>query len=114
MSTSSKEVIQRPDTVVDERFFVPPGIIDVRNVDPDDPEAGGYTDIPSDTSAGSLPVEWVETGEGANSSLPVVQNISIVGQSVRIAADGTTLVDVIIEVDDFNGIANYDIRVTKI
>ena len=65
--------------------------------------------LPNDDD-GEFVIREVESGGG--SLVPEI--IGIVSQDVRVAANGTQVVDVIVEVTDIPGITNYEFRVTKV
>lgn len=128
------DIIRTPDVNLDPRLFVPEGVIDIgvksNEIDPDlptpnpeDEDDATGADSGSNSDAGSgdggdvvytpptnnnVPAESGET-----EMLPTPQSITIVSQTIRIAPDGSSLVDVVIDVEDIPGVPNYDVRVTK-
>jgi len=125
------DVIRTPEVNLDPRLFIPDGVIDIgtksTEIDPDNPtptsDTGETSDdaVDSGTGTGSggdvdyepptnddIPVE-----SGEPDMLPTPQFIEIVSQKIRIAPDGSSLVDVVINVEDIPGVTHYDVRVTK-
>jgi hypothetical protein len=126
------DIIRTPEVNLDPRLFIPDGVIDIgvksSGIDPENP-----TDTPSATSAEAI--EGVEVDDSGTTDdgevhydepsnlpvesgdeedkLPTPQYIEIVSQTIRIAPDGSSLVDVVINVEDIPGISNYDVRMTK-
>lgn len=127
------DIIQTPPVTLDPRLFVPDGVIDIgvksTEIDPDNPTAnplddeeitenGSGTDVGTGDDGGDSPVYTPPTNDvpaenGESDALPVPQSINIVSQTIRIAPDGSSLVDVVIEIDDIPGVTNFDVRVTK-
>lgn len=100
---TSTEVVQKGITELHLQFFVPPGIIDVRQKKTHEAEDGGGTGDVDDTG------EIVVVG-----GVPVVDSIKIVSQTLHMGKGGTALVDVVIEVADFPGVTKYEMKVSKI
>lgn len=92
-------------TIIDSHFFVPKGVVDVRQANDDD-YAATYT---ADDTAQDPPI--LDTPTAAVPMPPT--SYQIVDQYVRISADGTAVVDVTIEFPDVAGINTIDVRVTK-
>lgn len=96
--------------VIDPSFYVPPEMIgdefiyavrdyDAEQLDETDVFSDyGQDDFDSDTESYTLQAP----------------DFSILNQTVHISPDGTSVVDVVIDVDDVPGATDYDIRVTKI
>lgn len=127
------DIIRTPGVNLDPRLFIPDGVIDIgvksNEIDPDNPTPtsdNGDTDVDTvdggsaDTGTGDggdvvyePPTNDIPVESGAEETLPTPQFIEIVSQTIRIAPDGSTLVDVVIDVEDIPGVTNYDVRVTK-
>lgn len=126
------DIIRTPEVNLDPRLFVPDGVIDLgvksSEIDPDLPTPNVDDE---DISEGSTPSTDTGSGDGGDvvyqpptnsdipaesgttDMLPTPQTITIISQTIRIAPDGSSLVDVVIEVEDIPGVTNYDVRVTK-
>lgn len=128
------DIIRTPEVTLDPRLFIPDGVIDIgvrsTEIDPDTPTpTADDTDAVDDGTTGSadtgsgtgdggvvydpptnadIPVE-----SGESDKLPTPQTMTIISQTIRIAPDGSSLVDVVIEVEDIPGVPNYDVRITK-
>ena len=84
----------RPTITLDPRFPVPLGAIDVEN--------------------SPLVVEESDAFDEIEGGLPVPQAVVVVSQSQRYAADGSLVVDLVLDIDDIEGIVKYDIRESKV
>lgn len=117
------QIIKTPEVVIDPRFFfVPDDVVGVRPAttedlipdDPDDDYLSGVdydADLLNDTVGTDIPPD--EGGVvDTPGTLQTPQTISVVSQTVRITADGTTVVDVVLAVEDIAGATNYEVRVT--
>lgn len=93
------------DIVIDPHFFVPPGVVDVRQ------EAEGNAEFFYDTSTQAAPSGIPSTTTADIPSLPA--SYSIFEQRVRISADGTSVVDVTLDFPDTTGVYSIDVQVTK-
>lgn len=100
----AKEVDKQ--TIIDNHFFVPPGVIDVRQ---GGSESGTDSYIPG-TTAVAEPI--LETPESLVPMPPT--SYTVVDQRVRIASDGRTVVDVVLEFADVPGVNSIDVRVSKL
>lgn len=126
------DIIRTPEVTLDPRLFIPDGVIDIgvrsTEIDPDTPTPttddsdaiDDGTTGSTDTGSGDGGVVYdpptgvdipVESGE--SDKLPTPQTVTIISQTIRIAPDGSSLVDVVIEVEDIPGVTNYDVRITK-
>jgi len=118
LNSSTKSII------VDPNFSIPPNVVDLeyRNIDePGDSatsrseETGEVVNVDYDV------VTYGETGGDASEeentgtvdTIFPPDSITVVSQTVRVGADGRTVVDVVLEID--SGIAGitYDVRLTK-
>lgn len=127
------DIIRTPEVAIDPRLFIPDGVIDIgvksSEIDPDNPTPTADNGETSEDTVDS-PTDTVGTGDGTDvvytpptndvpvesgelDMLPTPQSIVIVSQTIRIAPDGSSLVDVVIDVEDIPGVSNYDVRVTK-
>lgn len=91
--------------ILDNRFFVPPGVIDVRQAGEEDGE--GYYD----------PIDLMVEGPILETPVSVVPmpptSYEIVEQRVRITSDGRAVVDVTVEFPSVDGVETIDVRITK-
>jgi hypothetical protein len=111
------QIIKTPEVVVDPRFFVPSDVLGIRpatteDLIPDDPEE--FLEDGSDYDPDFSPDGEIEiTGPGSDATgLQTPQTVTIVSQTARITADGTTVVDVVISVENVMGATNYEVRMT--
>jgi len=94
------------DVVLDPHFFVPSGVVDVRQQNNENAEYL-YDD--------SILAEEGPTLETPTSVIPMPPtSYQIASQRVRIASDGRAVVDVYIEFPDVDGIETIDVAVTKV
>ena len=112
---STSQVKQKPAVVIDPNFFLPPNIIDMRHpieTDPNqedgDEDTGGAGEVSENDNVIDVP-----TGETTSGLYPP-DNITIVSQEVHVGADGTSVVDVVIDVQDSPGAVSYDVRLTRL
>lgn len=91
--------------ILDNRFFVPPTVIDVRAAgDTNGAKFYDVTDVAVEAPTLSDPT--------ANIPMPP-SSYEIVEQHVRISSDGRAVVDVMLEFPDTPGVETIDVRVTK-
>jgi hypothetical protein len=91
--------------ILDNRFFVPAGVIDVR--------AKGAEDGESNYIIGDQMVEGpILSNPVATIPMPP-SSYQIVEQHVRITSDGRAVVDVMLEFPDIDGVETIDVRITK-
>lgn len=97
------------EIVVDKRYYAPPFVVDVRQEGANDADyiPGGSAGSGGTTPAPELP------GDGGKIRLPPT-SFTIVSQTVRIAADGRAVVDVLLEVPDVSGVQAIDVRSTAV
>lgn len=91
---------------IDGRFFVPPGVVDIRQ---ENKENGEFAYGSSDTAIGAPVLESPE----AIVPMPL-DGMQIISQTVRITADGSSVVDVELSFPDVEGVQSIDVRATKI
>lgn len=100
MATENKQII------LDDRFFTPPGIVDVRSEGQENGAVNYTPDIvASDDEAPVL--------SDPSQTVPNPTSFSVVDQHVRISSDGRATVDVTLEFPDIPGIQSIDVQVTK-
>lgn len=109
---------------VDPMFYIPEGMDDDTwvyredaNSDIDsetttlDATEGGFDDF--EVVEGDVTI--IDEGDASEDDAPLtVDNLTVVSQVLRRAADGTQVVDLVVEVDDVPGINKYEFRVTKV
>ena len=102
---TSTSIVQKGTTQVDQQFFVPPNIIDVKQEEIDDiREQTDYANDEDDVEEG---------GETTREGIPAPSWIKIIRQTVRAKKGGGVVVDVIIEVEDVDGVSEYEKRLSK-
>lgn len=100
MATSSRH----REIELDPHFFVPPGMIDVRQENKENMEYV-YSDNPEVIAEEGPVLEF------PNSPVPnAPSGYTIVSQTIRTGSDGRTVVDVLLEFPDIG--ADIDVRVT--
>lgn len=95
--------------ILDNRFFVPPGVIDVRSAGEQD--GSGFYDAVADVA--DIPDASAPDPDSPSILLPPT-SFTIVEQRVRISTDGKAAVDVLLEFPDVPGVQTIDLRVTKV
>lgn len=109
-------IVHTPEVVIDPQFFVPSDVVGIRpagteDLIPDDPDQDYLSGVDYDsaiidpTSVGTGPVDSTNT-------LQTPQTVSVVSQTVRFTADGASVVDVVIAVEDVLGATNYEVRLS--
>lgn len=111
---------KKDETYIDPNFFLPPNVYDLGYVNKDevDLEPTGFATGADDGVSEEVVVNASEdlstdTAPESASQLPIPETITVVSQTVKAAAGGGYLVDLIIEIPDMNGVENYDVAVTK-
>ncbi len=107
----SSRVTYDRQVVLDPNFFAPPGVVDINYQTNEDFDTDVENDFFDPEAELSDAIIFDEISESLD--LPVPENITIVSQTVRTRVDGTTTVDVVFEIEDFPGINEYELRVTK-
>jgi hypothetical protein len=111
-------VDKKDETVIDPNFFLPPNVYDFRYVDSDQAGSDSPTDAEDNTVEGDPIVNpesdtTIDTAPEENSQLPIPYSITVVSQTVKAAAGGGYLVDIVIDIPDMSGVESYDVAVTK-
>lgn len=106
---SSGRIVKKPAITIDPNFLLPPGLIDVtqRDVETEELEYDGEEVTESNE-------EVVDAGYVDPDHLETTQTFLVVNETVRVLPDGSSVVDLIVELDDIPGITNYEARVTKV
>lgn len=125
MAISGNNVAQSSPTTLDPNFFLPPGVVDLRYINEED-VSDSMNDVSVDPSAGDTLDEIggavIDVGDGevlptdgqpTTNYLQAPSTMSIVSQTVKVAPDGRFVVDVVIDVEDVPGAANYEVRLSK-
>lgn len=102
-NVSNRQVTQKPTTLVDPNNFLPPDVLDLAYERRDTP---ADSVLSSDESGlGSNPI----VGEGVDYS-----GITVVSQTLRADPMGKFVVDVVLGVPDKKGVADWDVRLTRL
>lgn len=112
-------IIRTPEVQIDPRFSFPDDVVDlhITHYDEEQPESyddndnSSLTEVTLDQTIPSSDV--LDEPDNASTSLSAPQTLTIISQTVRISPDGTSVVDVVIEVEDVPGAESYELRVTK-
>ena len=108
VQVNDSNVIKTPAVVVDQRFFFPEDVIDIKQKSSKSSITNSYSDSDSITDTYSAGDPTVLIG-----GLDAPRYLTIISQTARITSDGKTLIDVVLEVEDVPGATHYEIRVTK-
>lgn len=112
---TSGKVIKKPEVVLDNTDFLPPGIIDVRTQNRE--EAGAPNGLVGDNSGNEeedlIVIEDADPAVEVN-TLPVPQDMKIVSQTIKVGLDKKITVDVLLETSDLPGIRQFEARITKL
>lgn len=125
---TSRQIIQKPDILIDPNFAVPPGIVDARQGGTNDRRANeleGRKGKPGEDSEGEI-IDGIpgdddggEEGEGPRTpgvprgTLSPPTGLHIVSQTPRYASDGTYVIDAVLGFDDVPGVTKYEVRISK-
>lgn len=114
MTESTRSVVTAEPVVLDPNFFAPPGVVDVRYINDDETDGLYVDDSEGDVSGVDAEVLDDPVVDSQPGGLEPPANITIVSQTVKVAADGKFVVDVVIDVDDMPGVSSYETRLTKV
>lgn len=116
-------MIPMADRKIDPHFDLPPNVLDVSyeeavlpaSTDADDDTTGASTNelVDDGTVVGVDPEPAPGDGGGEVSLLSPPTSMTVVDQITRTGTDGTTLADVVVEVDAAPGTAVFNIRIQK-
>ena len=116
MTLNQNQIIAVPVIEIDPSNFLPPGVLNLRYTNTA-PPSSSYTlpedptlITPSDPSQPPLPPT---DGGSKPPALRPPATCTVVSQTVRVVADGSFVVDLVLDVEDVPGVTNYDVRVTK-
>jgi hypothetical protein len=116
-------VEKRDETYIDPNFFLPPNVFDIRYIDKDDTSEG--EDVPelSESDSGPTDIDTIDTVTAEDdyasalpettNPLPIPDGLTVVSQTVKAAAGGGYLVDIVVDIPDMPGVENFDVAVTK-
>lgn len=96
-------VIKR-DVIIDPRFATPPGVVDVRNQNKED------VSFAYDESTAADEGSIIDSSEYL---VPLITNFTIVEQMIRMTSDGRSVVDVVIDFPDLDGVSDLNVRIAK-
>ena len=106
--------LRKREIIIDPRFPVPPGVIDVRHQNEADASAYYYSEGQEGSGEGDLVAVELPTLESPQSQIPNAPlTYTIVSQTVKQAEDGTTTVDVVIEFPETN-IFDVEVAYSKV
>lgn len=104
---TSKEI------VIDNQFFLPPGVVDMRRAGQDDGSSYYGSSAAGGNAGSSGGATTPGIGGGAGSVIPIPSTFTVVDQQVRITPDGNAVVDVTLEFPDVVGVLSVDVRIAK-
>lgn len=119
MSISSKQIIQKPDVILNPNFFLPPGVVDARystDAEKTEEEVTEIVDF-APVENGEIvetPIDDItpDPGQPPTILLPP-DSVIVVSQEIRTVGNGQQVVDVILEVADAESSIQVDVRLTK-
>lgn len=116
---TSGKVIQKPEIVLEPTDFLPPGILGVRTQTRDEAGQPGVSGEGQATEQDEVIINDDPLNNGnepdadAPEVMPIPQSFRIISQTEKVGADGKVTIDVLIETDDFPGINEFEVRLTK-
>lgn len=112
----------RKSTLIDPIFWTPDDVIDLVAVDAEN-NPNGVDTYETGTEFDSDIQDYDEWNEDVLEEtpiddlpygLPVVDEFTVIDTNVRTQPDGTHLVDITIEVEDFINVNGYNVRLTRV
>jgi hypothetical protein len=104
MAETTRNVVPKQPVDIDPQFFLPPNVVDVRYSQDKDPSQ--YT--VGDDEEGQV----IDDTIGSTVGMPIPETITIISKTARTTSSGT-VVDIVIEVPDYPGVKEYDVRLAK-
>lgn len=101
-NVSSKQVTQKPNTLVNPNNFLPPHVIDLEYLG---------LDTPADSALAAIGVSGDSDTIGGGVDF---SDIYIVSQTLRADPSGKWVVDVVLGVPDKKGVTEWEVRLTKV
>ena len=101
-NVSSKQVTQKPTTLIDPNNFLPPHVLDLEYEGRDTPADSALATIGNTGNSDTI-------GSGVDFS-----EIYIVSQTLRADPSGKWVVDVVLGVPDAKGVTEWEVRLTKV
>lgn len=114
---TSRQIIQKPDIIIDPNFFAPPGVVDAYHGEVERDRVGRYGDQGGGSGDGNVtivdPEESQEPSKPGGSLMPPT-GMRIIKQTKRFNQDGSYVIDAVLGFDAVPGAARYEIRLTKL
>lgn len=108
-------MVDRDKRYIDPMFYLPEGMDERVWAYRETPDETLDEEAPEEGLDGTADVTIIDEGDASTDDTPLtVDNLEIISQVIRRAADGTQVVDIVAEVDDVPGITKYEFRITKI
>lgn len=110
--TNSGKIVQRGEIVLDVEDFLPPGLTGVRQktaLETVEPELNSGSTSEVDLRLDQLGDFSDSLGESG--ALPVPTDMKIISQTIKISANRSVTVDVVIETSDFPGVEELEARI---
>ena len=114
------QIIKTPEGVIDPDLYVPDDVVGIRAAEtedliPDDPDNDYLSGVDYDAEivTGTDPTS-IDPGVDSTAILAAPQTVSIASQTVKFTSDGTTVVDVVLSVEDVMGATSYEVRLTAL
>lgn len=121
--SSTGGIVTKPPIVIPNNFYAPDFLLDVKqegdtqgDVGDRDASTSTPTAVLIDPAAefDAVIVSDTDTGPPVDPAMLATPNtLTVVSQTVRFTADGRSVVDLLIDVEDVQGAVSYDVRVTK-
>lgn len=106
------DVVKTPDVVIDSIFFVPEDIVGVRQATEEELVPSTDDEYDDGSTEYSLDVDEETDVLDTPGTLQTPQYVNVVSQTVRFTADGRSVVDVVLDVENVPGAINYEVRVS--
>lgn len=115
-SLNSNNIINVPKTEVDPNFALPPGVVGVGYLDIEEKEFQVAEDDDGNLNTVMYDATFAEPmldDTGLLVTLRPPDSVVVLGQSIYVSPDGKFAVDVILDVEDIDGVSGYNVRVSK-
>jgi len=103
---NDSNVINNTEFTVDPRLSLPPGVVGA-TYNPD-------VTIEDITSTGDTEITSVDIIDIPTGALSEPTSITVVNQTVRVLPNGSTVIDVEVEIDDVAGAESFELRISKV
>lgn len=107
--------VQKTVKTLPNSFYIPDGVTEFEYGDVDDVFVDGDTTTDENVSdLSDILVDYDVSVVLPDNLIPIPENVTILSQTMRTAPGGQQVVDLIIQVDDIDGVDHFEPRATKV